>query len=255
MYVRLVFDVAAHLEPEILVVDEVLAVGDAEFQKKAIGKMQDISKGENGRTVLFVSHNMASIQKLCTKLIVIKNGEINYTGNVQNGIEYYLSENNELNKFNPTNRKGNADIMFTNLEILDKNKKLLKNITSGQSVTIRIKYTTNNNNAIGKNLILGLNFFDNKGIKKTKLNNYLVGVNLKVKKKQTFEISIDKFPFTSGIYTISLFSKVNNIISDWIDNSYTFEVVYGDYYGQKTLYKYENNLLLINYNWINKTKT
>jgi len=89
MTVRLGFAIAAHLEPEILVVDEVLAVGDAEFQKKAIGKMQDVSRGE-GRTVLFVSHNMGAIETLCTKGLVINNGSAIYSGEVKNSIEYYL---------------------------------------------------------------------------------------------------------------------------------------------------------------------
>lgn len=92
MTVRLGFAIAAHLEPEILVVDEVLAVGDAEFQKKAIGKMQDVSKGE-GRTVLFVSHNMASIGALCNKTVVIDNGRVVFNGEVKEGIEFYIKEN------------------------------------------------------------------------------------------------------------------------------------------------------------------
>ena len=93
MTVRLGFAVAAHLDPEILVVDEVLAVGDAEFQKKAIGKMQDVSRGE-GRTVLFVSHNMASIKKLCQKGILLNNGIIQYQGSVIDTIATYLSSSN-----------------------------------------------------------------------------------------------------------------------------------------------------------------
>lgn len=92
MMVRLGFAVAAHLDPEILVVDEVLAVGDAEFQKKAIGKMQDVSKGE-GRTVLFVSHNMASIKQLCRSGIVLKNGGIEYTGTALDAVNHYISSN------------------------------------------------------------------------------------------------------------------------------------------------------------------
>jgi len=88
MYVRLAFAVAAHLESEILIVDEVLAVGDAEFQKKCLGKMGDISKGE-GRTVLFVSHNMAAVKNLCTKGIVLENGKVVYTGNALESIDYY----------------------------------------------------------------------------------------------------------------------------------------------------------------------
>ncbi|MGC3976967.1 MAG: ABC transporter ATP-binding protein [Paludibacteraceae bacterium] len=92
MTVRLGFAIAAHLEPEILVVDEVLAVGDAEFQKKAIGKMQDVSKGE-GRTVLFVSHNMASIRMLCNKGILLENGNVLYEGTANESVQYYLQKN------------------------------------------------------------------------------------------------------------------------------------------------------------------
>ena len=91
MYVRLAFAVAAHLEPEILIVDEVLAVGDAEFQKKALGKMQDVSHSE-GKTVLFVSHNMSSISTLCQHGIYLKNGLIRYNGQIQNTITKYLTE-------------------------------------------------------------------------------------------------------------------------------------------------------------------
>lgn len=89
MSVRLGFAIAAFLEPEILIVDEVLAVGDAEFQKKAIGKMQDVSKGE-GRTVLFVSHNLNSVRSLCTKSVVLKSGCLNFEGDVNEGISRYL---------------------------------------------------------------------------------------------------------------------------------------------------------------------
>lgn len=95
MTVRLGFAIAAHLEPEILVVDEVLAVGDAEFQKKAIGKMQDVSKGE-GRTVLFVSHNMAAVKSLCKKGVLLENGMVKETGMVDDIVGHYLKGNNEI---------------------------------------------------------------------------------------------------------------------------------------------------------------
>ena len=99
MMVRLGFAIAAHLEPEILVVDEVLAVGDAEFQKKAIGKMQDVSIGE-GRTVLFVSHNMAAVRSLCKKGIVMKNGSIDSIGDITSAIERYLNNNDDAENVN-----------------------------------------------------------------------------------------------------------------------------------------------------------
>ena len=92
MTVRLGFAVAAHLDPEILVVDEVLAVGDAEFQKKAIGKMQDVSKGE-GRTVLFVSHNMASIRALCNTGVLLEYGKVKYSGEINDVVNFYIKDN------------------------------------------------------------------------------------------------------------------------------------------------------------------
>ncbi|MEP7277999.1 MAG: ABC transporter ATP-binding protein, partial [Bacteroidota bacterium] len=94
MYVRLAFGVAAHLESEILIVDEVLAVGDAAFQKKALGKMKDVSSGE-GRTVLFVSHNMAAVKSLCEGGVVLENGNIKFIGNANNAVTTYLKEDAE----------------------------------------------------------------------------------------------------------------------------------------------------------------
>jgi lipopolysaccharide transport system ATP-binding protein len=94
MYVRLAFAVAAHLEPEILVVDEVLAVGDVEFQKKCLGKMEDVAK--EGRTILFVSHNMLAIRDLCSTSVVLKSGRIDYVGHVSSAIEHYLTDNSDI---------------------------------------------------------------------------------------------------------------------------------------------------------------
>jgi len=104
MYVRLAFAVAAYLESEILIVDEVLAVGDADFQKKCLGKMNDVSKGE-GRTVLFVSHNMGSIKNLCQKGIFLQNGQLKFAGSIDDAITNYLNtsrlESSFYKKFDP----------------------------------------------------------------------------------------------------------------------------------------------------------
>lgn len=94
MYVRLAFSVAAHLEPEILIVDEVLAVGDAEFQKKCLGKMEEVSKNE-GRTVLFVSHSLMALSSLCNKGIYIKQGQIKLKGEIEDVLSLYIREGSE----------------------------------------------------------------------------------------------------------------------------------------------------------------
>ncbi len=125
MYVRLAFAVAAHLEPEILVVDEVLAVGDAEFQKKALGKMEDVSKGE-GRTILLVSHNMAAIRQLCTYCLFLENGILNSIGSTDVIINKYIGQNKEYSlgksevKYEVNHKK---DFQILNVKLLDKNGK------------------------------------------------------------------------------------------------------------------------------------
>lgn len=139
MMVRLGFAIAAHLEPEILVVDEVLAVGDAEFQKKAIGKMQDVSKGE-GRTVLFVSHNMAAVRSLCTSGIMLKNGMVDFIGNISDTLNHYLNDNdNNHNQMIINNIKWKKSTLTINSIEINQSKQSLSTLKSGQkSLEIKI---------------------------------------------------------------------------------------------------------------------
>ncbi|MDP2088631.1 MAG: ABC transporter ATP-binding protein [Flavobacteriaceae bacterium] len=118
MTVRLAFAVAAFLEPDILVIDEVLAVGDAEFQKKAIGKMQEISRGE-GRTVLFVSHNMAAVKSLCTRGILLENGTMVLEGDINKIVNFYLKSNNRINYW--VGEDGDESMRLLKVEIYNKN--------------------------------------------------------------------------------------------------------------------------------------
>jgi lipopolysaccharide transport system ATP-binding protein len=121
MYVRLAFAVAAYLDPEILIVDEVLSVGDIEFQKKAMGKMKDISEG-NGRTVLFVSHNMVSIANLCTRGLILMNGNIALNGTIEDAIKQYQISNQSVSvKLDDYNRKGTGACRINKINILNEN--------------------------------------------------------------------------------------------------------------------------------------
>ena len=132
MTVRLGFAIAAHLDPEILVVDEVLAVGDAEFQKKAIGKMQDVSKGE-GRTVLFVSHNMAAVKGLCKTGVILENGMVKNQGSINSIVDEYLSGQTtnvmSCREWDVETAPGKADLRVCKCYI-DTNGKPLTNETS-----------------------------------------------------------------------------------------------------------------------------
>jgi len=142
MTVRLGFAIAAHLEPEILVVDEVLAVGDAEFQKKAIGKMQDVSRGE-GRTVLFVSHNMAAISDLCRTAVLLSNGSVSYSGKVNLVVEKYLSLNSSVS-YESTwlgyKAPGNRDIKLRKVYAIDSEYNPIQYAFINQRIGFCIEY-------------------------------------------------------------------------------------------------------------------
>lgn len=145
MYVRLAFAVAAHLEPEILIVDEVLAVGDAEFQKKCLGKMHDVSEKE-GRTVLFVSHNLQAIKNLCQKTIILNNGELFASGKTEEALRSYnelirdvkIEEDTDIDNY--MNRRGKGKIRFSGIEVSDTYGNKRFNFELSEGVRFKISY-------------------------------------------------------------------------------------------------------------------
>jgi lipopolysaccharide transport system ATP-binding protein len=142
MYVRLAFGVAAHLESEILIVDEVLAVGDAEFQNKCLGKMKDVSRGE-GRTVLFVSHNMGAVKNLCTHALLMEHGKISLDSAPANVIESYLSSGSESERFVrwlPEERPRSGEIEVFSVKILGKNHDTNDILTTTDNLKIEVEY-------------------------------------------------------------------------------------------------------------------
>ncbi len=143
MTVRLGFAIAAHLDPEILVVDEVLAVGDAEFQKKAIGKMQDVSKGE-GRTVLFVSHNMASIKALCKTGVLLDDGQVDYISNINDVVERYLnSSTHDLlsrKEWQVGDAPGCEDIKLLKAYITTDDGKIVDYVSVNENINVNFEY-------------------------------------------------------------------------------------------------------------------
>lgn len=208
MTVRLGFAVAAFLEPEILVVDEVLAVGDAEFQKKAIGKMQDVSHSE-GRTVLFVSHNMASIQQLCRQGILLKNGMVEKVGDVGDVVDYYLGGMKTVNDYN---RKGTGDIRVRDFRMSS------GSVTLGGDLGIELDIE-----AIRDTDMVDISFdiTDESGKQIAHVSNYDDEYRIDHMKKgesKTVNCRIKNINFAPGCYTSSI----------WLGNPYTtFDKVIG----------------------------
>ncbi|WP_405606349.1 ABC transporter ATP-binding protein [Polaribacter sp. Asnod1-A03] len=163
MYVRLAFAVAAHLEPEILVVDEVLAVGDAEFQKKAIGKMKEVSQ-EQGRTVLFVSHNMGTIKQICNRCVVLGNGQVKFDGDVIEAINLYNKKDvaeGEANKMSidiPLEKNNYPnEVVFKNCTLMEGNDIASDEVSDINEVAVVIKGKIVKPN---RNLVIFVSLFD-----------------------------------------------------------------------------------------------
>lgn len=243
MTVRLAFAVAAFLEPEILIIDEVLAVGDAEFQKKAIGKMQDISN-EGGRTVLFVSHNMAAVKSLCTRGIVLEHGKIVFDGNVEDAIQHYLKGSNEsLNLIDFSDRKGNGIVKISQAKAYGVAPDILPQ--TGQ--LFHLEFELENPEEIQSSLIrFDLRIDDFMGQRIAWMSDSVL--HLKGNSNtQAIIFSIDKLNLNDGLYYVTTHIMVNNEVSDWIQNAFSFEVTEGDYYGSGRKIPNNQSKVLINF--------
>jgi len=231
MMVRLGFAIAAHLEPEILIVDEVLAVGDAEFQKKCIGKMQDVSQNQ-GRTVLFVSHNMGAIQNLCKSTIVLNNGQVAFTGNVRDGVNYYLNANKqkiEHDLSSRTDRKNSGAFKFSNIYIRDKQKNEIDAVCSGQNIEFVLEYLTT---SLVENVEIRLIIVDDNDNTVFVCNNYhSSSLFASVSENQKIVCSVNQFPLPQGIYYVHLRCMSNRQVLDEVDFAYEISVEQGDFYG------------------------
>ncbi|MDB5150545.1 MAG: transporter ATP-binding protein, partial [Mucilaginibacter sp.] len=207
MHVRLAFAVAAHLESEILIVDEVLAVGDAEFQKKCLGKMGEVSKGE-GRTVLFVSHNMGSIQKLCNNCIILNNGSIFLQGDIDKSIETYLNIEKPA---------------FVAKTILDENYSLPKieigpsYIQSLGELHLSFLLKSKEDRLISSVTPVIYNLSEER-IAILDLRKHLgTSIKLKANSEIKIDITVPSCPLIEGEYVMSLYLKDNVIEKDYSD--------------------------------------
>lgn len=203
MRVRLGFAVAAFLEPDILVVDEVLAVGDAEFQKKAIGKMQDISS-QGGRTVLFVSHNMAAVQDLCTRVIILENGMLTFDGNTNEGVSKYLNSEIVSSGYKSFEQQQNLRAQITRFEIRNQKGEITSKFNSGETMVFKVFIRASSEL---RNPIISVRIADHNNINVvTWRSNDLVKEPLPKKINQDFilELISNELYLLNGVYSISM---------------------------------------------------
>jgi lipopolysaccharide transport system ATP-binding protein len=224
MYVRLAFGVAAHLDPEILIVDEVLAVGDAEFQKKALGKMREVSQGE-GKTVLFVSHNIVAIQNLCNRAILLGKGKIKEDGDVNFVLDRYVAAAPKLmtgNLIDSNNRRGSGKIKFAQFIILNSRNNETNDLKFGETFNIQTKIYSSIEIS---NCLFGFSFVTKEGyeIQGTSANDSLEKTSL-TKGLNHFDCEINPNVLTPGLYFLrgaifnetQVFDHVDEILSFYI---------------------------------------
>ena len=248
MYVRLAFAVAAHLESEILIVDEVLAVGDAEFQKKCLGKMQDITKGE-GRTILFVSHNLAAVENFCEKSIFIEKGKLKMIGETNSIIQKYLttvSSVGGLKLSELTDRKGNQQLRFLDYWFEQDGIYCETNLEAFVNLKIGIEYEVKDYENI-QNLQIDLGINDMYEQRISLLTTTISNERIPNTNNNKIVFEINQFPIAPGSYNCTLFSTINGEITDWISNIMQFNVLEKDYYKSGKIITNNVSKALLNY--------
>lgn len=252
MYVRLAFAVAAHLEPEILIVDEVLAVGDASFQQKCLGKMEDVSR--SGRTVLIVSHNLPMIETLCTRALLLSKGKIIEQGDAKKVVETYASMNCDLSNIplhERTDRVGRGEILVTAVGFLNRNMSPLESVMTGREVIIRLYYKSTVNKVFRRcRVSVSVNgkhdedFFI--------MTTELVSPRpLDLSGTGWIDFTITELPLTGGMYYLQAAIESEGQCQDWIKYAAPFPVVDGDFYGSGRAHHdgWRGNGVLIKYGW------
>lgn len=251
MQVRLAFAVAAHLEPEILVIDEVLAVGDATFQKKCLGKMQDVAAG--GRTVLFVSHDLAAVEKLCSRAILLDAGRYEADGPTSQTIARYqdsLVQAGSLDLSLRVDRKGAGFVRFTRIQTLDEHGREQSVFLSGRPLRVRMHYRASGTKALVSSRVSltvnswGKTYF----LASTELHT---DDCLTLSPEGFIDCIVDELPLSLGTYYLGPFIEVNGVIQDWMDTAATLQVEDGNFYGTGKDYPlgWDGKTVLVKHRW------
>lgn len=237
MYVRLAFAVAAHLNPEILIVDEVLAVGDVAFQKKCLGKMNEVSRG--GRTVLFVSHNMAAVENLCRRGIVLEHGKLAFDGTSKEAVHHYLnslsgvrdSDGHIVDLSDAPDRRSPVGKLLKRMELYtDGDRPVIEGLQIGSRLKVRVHFELPNptssfnlglgfNNAYGQRVLTAHSQFE---------PNRPAGEHVGA---QVFVCDIPSLTLMPGEYTLRLWLDIGNTEADLINDATRLSVLESDYYG------------------------
>lgn len=250
MYVRLAFAVAAHLDPDILIIDEVLAVGDIEFQKKCLGKLQDVSSKE-GRTVLFVSHNMVAVEALTDRALVMENGSVNFVGATNIAVESYfsqLSQKARIDLQQRTDRRGNGKFIFTRAWIENSKGNQIEEFVSGDDISFCVEYETKET---VNDIQMAFGIYSYNEIQITDLWNESSGqrININGKTKGIIYCKVFNIPLNSGAFYFNVYASAFNQVLDSVERVVSFNVIQGDYFGSGVMPNPNAGIVLLNQFW------
>ena len=249
MYTRLAFAVAAHLEPEILMVDEVLAVGDAAFQKKCLGKMGEVA--QEGRTVFFVSHNMAAIENLCQHGMLLKQGRIDFIGSQAQAIARYLANDEQMSNDlqQRTDRVGSGTLRVVNIQFRDMLGAEIDTLTSGQDVDVCLYYETLESFR-GLGIIVSIVFKNALGTPLFLQHNRMTGdLWSDIPRRGVFICRLKRVPLPSTAYHVEYSVLQHGDYLDRMENAIDIAVVDGDFYGTGEVPPVTHGLCLVDAAW------
>jgi lipopolysaccharide transport system ATP-binding protein len=233
MYVRLAFAVAAHLEPEILMIDEVLAVGDAAFQKKCLGKMGEVARA--GRTVLFVSHQMAVVRNLCERVVLLGEGRVVMEGTSGEVLARYLAEARDFGGtalLERRDREGSGLMRFVSVEVRTDGHESRSAISSGQGGRLLLGFA-NQSGRVLKNVTVAVGVDDVFGQRLLVFSNELTNeIAASVPTGSgMMEFQFEALPLSPGRYDLTFFASAEGQVMDWIQRAAVLEVEAGDFFG------------------------
>jgi lipopolysaccharide transport system ATP-binding protein len=249
MFVRLAFGVAAHLEPEILIVDEVLAVGDIAFQKKCIGKMED-SAFNTGQTVLFVSHNMVAIQRFCKRVLQLEQGMITQDGSPQKVISRYTSDQLALSQVELDKRQdrtGSGWIRATGIRLENDQGQVIESLQSGQKLRIILSYEVA---TIANNVSMEISFYDPSEVVIFRCSTDYLGLELnKLQGQGEITCLIPKLLLPAGSYQLDVTIIVGSDCADYIETAASLHITESNIIGRGRVQSASEAIALLEHTW------
>jgi lipopolysaccharide transport system ATP-binding protein len=244
MHVRLAFAVAAHLEPEILLIDEVLAVGDQAFQKRCLGRMGEIAHG--GRTILYVSHNLASVASLCTQACLLEQGSVVQHGPVEAALSRYYESFGKPERSSLSarvDRQGDGRIRFTHVDVSSPDGA----VKVGDAAEIRLHYESETELA---NVMVGIGINGILGEPLALCSTRIAGQHLeRVPRRGVFVCTIPDLPLVPDRYSLNVYVLINGVMADWVQDAHGFDVAESDVFGSGELPPKTHARFVLEHSW------